>query len=167
MCGSGRCGNGKSAGFMRVTQRDEVHIRARATTRPRYAPFIPHLALSADVYRSSMNYNARVWPGLARVYARARKLCLSCLSLKRSVASADPGPPRWRRFFVARREDIRFAFDDHRWCRNPRHSFARSRNAKWPRTWLRVCIQGHAASMTWPMNDGSILSLFFFLHFPP
>lgn len=52
-------------------------------------------------------------------------------------------------------EDIRFAFDDRRWC-NLRHSFARSRNVKWPRTWL-ACLHSGSRRFNdvvneWPMQ---------------
>jgi len=51
-------------------------------------------------------------------------------------------------------EDIRFAFDNRRWC-NPRHFLARSRNVKWPRTWLACLHSGsrrfNDVANKWPM----------------
>lgn len=87
------------------------------------------------VCRSSVNYNA-----CASVSVHAR--ISSYLFFQPTFFFSEPsGTPQQNRS-LRRGEDVRFAFDERRRCRNSRHSFARSRNAKWPRTWLACLHSG-------------------------
>lgn len=104
-----------------------------ATMRPRY---VHSYFMSANAFgRSSVNRNA---PTSRRGRARISSYPFS----QPSLSPDPPGPPRQNHSLRRPGEDIRFAFDERWRCRNPRHSFARSRNVKWPRTWLACLHSG-------------------------